>query len=79
MHVGQSGTIVGVYVDQPLRSRMTSMGFNKGSNITIQRKNWFGHVFHIVIDQLTNLVIRKVDASNIWVRVEIPVDTNDEI
>ncbi len=76
MCVGQQGTIIGLYIDQPLRSRMTAMGFQKEAVIRVERKNWFGHVLHIVINQFTNLMIRKADAEHVWVRVEVPVDSN---
>lgn len=52
------------------------MGFQKEAVIRVERKNWFGHVLHIVINQFTNLMIRKADAEHVWVRVEVPVDSN---
>lgn len=74
----QQGTIVGLNVGQPLRSRMLGMGISKGANILVQRTSWFGHTFHITVDQLTNLIIRKIDANDIWVRVEMHVDSNSK-
>lgn len=69
MERAQHGIVTKVLAPDHIKRRLFGMGIREHSTIGMIRKTLFGNTMHIVLDHHTHLIIRQIDASNIWVRL----------
>jgi Fe2+ transport system protein FeoA len=66
---GESGRIVEIFAGRGFRMRLTEMGFDKGSRITVVRKSGYGPII-VEVKGCCRIALGRGEASKIMVEVE---------
>jgi Fe2+ transport system protein FeoA len=68
--VGEKGKVIAIFCppDMPgFRGRLEAMGLSINCEVIVLRKHWFSPI-HVQVG-MTELMIRKVDAGHIWIKL----------